>query len=197
MLRKFSLQSISNWKPVFTSPAILIDSFLPPKNGPIHLMISANQSTEYQRFFTKKIEVTKLLINLNEIEQRPPIQFSDSTQIQEYESKCEKGDLRSIREFCPLLLFGSNGVQRDENKAFKLFERGYKQGDSESTFWYAYCHLNGLGVKTDYHKAISLFKESASKGKLISYLYLYNIFIEGKVVEKNENEALYAVRRFL
>jgi TPR repeat protein len=48
--------------------------------------------------------------------------------------------------------------------AFSLFQKGAEKGQTPSILWEGVCFHDGLGVKQDKARAVSLFREALSRG---------------------------------
>lgn len=92
-------------------------------------------------------------------------------EIVELIEKAQAGDTTYMIELAELYLAGQYGVDKDEKKAYELFERAADIGDGLAAARKADCLLMGLGIDRDYEEAYETLKEETDSGK---YAYVMN-----------------------
>lgn len=94
----------------------------------------------------------------------------------------------AFRELGILYLKG-NGVQKDEEKAFELFNSAGER-TSDIPFWLGNCFYDGIGCSQDYEEAMRMF-QLGSEEQEDSYcqLYIARMYRDGKGVDKDIDAA--------
>ncbi len=75
------------------------------------------------------------------------------------------------------------GLNKDENYAKELYEEVVKSGFSLAQYFYGKLLIEG--EQKDYEQGIKYLKKSAKQKNTEAMLYLANIYIEGKIIEKS------------
>ena len=82
-------------------------------------------------------------------------------------------------------------VEKDVEKAVKLFEKAANQNSDIGMLKLAACYKNGIGVLQDNARALSLYEKSANKGNTDAMIAVSDMYAEGVGVPKDESKALY------
>lgn len=178
MFRNSILPSISNWRSSFSNQLTQKGSIILLKTNPTNTILfnQFNQRQEYQRFFTKECT------HKDPTHNSPPSSSSlfDTKTIQDYENRCEQGDLQSIKEFSPYLLNGGRGVQIDTQKAAKYYKIGSDTHDDITcTLFYAKMAENAIGfTKEEPEIASKYYKKAADLSKSIESYKCYLKFLK-------------------
>lgn len=86
---------------------------------------------------------------------------------------------------------GNTEVQSNKAESIKWFELAAAKGCDEANYALAYRYtVEDEGVALDYAKAIEYYKIAANKGNSRAIEALVEIYDEGEIVEKNEDEVL-------
>lgn len=77
-----------------------------------------------------------------------------------------------------------NGVERDYNKAFDIYEQAAMQGDMDAQYRLGDMYFNGEGVEQNYEKAFEWYKKSAALGNLFAQDLLRDTALMNSIGEK-------------
>ena len=84
-----------------------------------------------------------------------------------------------------------NVVDKNEKKAFELFEKAANQNSDIGMLKLAECYKKGVGVIQDNAKAFSLYEKSANMGNTDAMIALSDMYAGGDGIEKNMSKALF------
>lgn len=76
----------------------------------------------------------------------------------------EEGNIDAAMTLGYMYLYGTDGVSRDNEKAFHFYELAAKTGDPIALNNLGSLYFNGIGVPVNYAKAIKLFEQAAQNG---------------------------------
>lgn len=76
----------------------------------------------------------------------------------------EQGDAKAQAKLGAMYLLGSNGVEKDEQKAAEWILKAANQGVIEAQVIMAALYDRGMGVKNDVNKATSWYEKAAAQG---------------------------------
>ena len=82
-------------------------------------------------------------------------------------------------------------VDKDEKKAFELFEKAANQNSDMGMLKLAECYKKGVGVTQDNVKAFSFYEKSANMDNTDAMIALSDMYAGGDGVEKNMSKALF------
>lgn len=74
--------------------------------------------------------------------------------------------------------------------AYQYLSQSAELGDAEAMCRVGYCHEVGLGVRTDYQKAVQWYQKAIDSGYKKAYRFLGTLYINGNGVPKNEKTAV-------
>ncbi len=103
----------------------------------------------------------------------------------------EVEDPAALFELGRRLLCGTE-VEKDEQRAFELFERSARGGFGPGAYWAGRCCEEGHGTKKDLKKALKHYRKAAKKDVSLACLRLGAKYLSGNSVEKD----LKLARRF-
>ena len=98
----------------------------------------------------------------------------------------ENGNMDAAMTLGYMYLYGTDGVERDNAKAFHFYELAAKTGDPIALNNLGSLYFNGIGVETNYAKAIQLFELAAQKGNNDAAVNLAFIELTSDDDEQNE-----------
>jgi TPR repeat protein len=105
-----------------------------------------------------------------------------------------RGHLPSRAGLAHMLITGSEGVARDQDKAFELAEEGARLGCHHCKGVTARCYLVGLGCSKDAARALVLAHESAAKGSKYGQCMLGWVYRDehclAKLAERDHDAAI-------
>lgn len=82
---------------------------------------------------------------------------------------------------------GSDGIGRDETKAFHRLSRAARQGHIKATYALAWLYLDGRGTPADPAEAATLFTTAARRGDAESQYMLSLLYAQGRGVAKDSS----------
>ena len=82
-------------------------------------------------------------------------------------------------------------AQKNYELAHFHFEKGDYTTHKGALFSLGYMYENGLGVKTDFQKAFTLYQNSAKLGNVLAQSRVGDIYKKGSYIEKNMERAFY------
>jgi TPR repeat protein len=106
------------------------------------------------------------------------------------EAKAAAGDPKALFDLANLYNFGE-GVKRDYNKAFELFELSANAGWSDGMFNLAACYRFGEGVEKDIDKALAWYARAAEKDPAFGFFALGEIYARGETGVLDRDKALH------
>jgi TPR repeat protein len=89
------------------------------------------------------------------------------------------GDFTSLALKAWLLIFGREGVVKDEKRGFELAEEGARLGCHHCQGVVAYCYRSGFGCEIDEALSLSLARESSGRGSRYGQLTLGRLHHHG------------------
>ncbi len=102
----------------------------------------------------------------------------------------ESGNMDAAITLGYMYLYGTDGVERDNAKAFHFYELAAKTGDPIALNNLGSLYFNGIGVEVNYAKAVQLFELSAQKGNTDAAVNLAFIELTSDDDEQNA-QAIY------
>eukprot|EP01097_Dermamoeba_algensis_P011732 TRINITY_DN9214_c0_g1_i1.p1 TRINITY_DN9214_c0_g1~~TRINITY_DN9214_c0_g1_i1.p1 ORF type:complete len:326 (-),score=69.45 TRINITY_DN9214_c0_g1_i1:65-1042(-) len=84
---------------------------------------------------------------------------------------------------------GDLGVEKNLEKAFELYVEAAKRGNAWGLYHVGRCYMLGLGTELNYSKSGLYLQLAASKGHLPSLYEVACMFLEGKILKQNTEEA--------
>ncbi|KAH3762868.1 sel1 repeat family protein [Pelomyxa schiedti] len=114
----------------------------------------------------------------------------------ELSDSCPPGTL--LRSSCLSLLgalYVQEGLDKDPNKAFQLFQRATDAGDARGMFNLGLCYGNGTGVDKDLTQAIQLWRRSADAGNTRAMLKLAVCYRHGWGVCRDSKQSIFFLQR--
>lgn len=81
-------------------------------------------------------------------------------------------------------------VEKDEKKAFELFEKAANLNDPRGMYKLGLCYKKGLGISKDVNNALLLFEKSANKGNTDAMEVLSDMYAQGDGINLDISKAL-------
>lgn len=81
-----------------------------------------------------------------------------------YKKAADMGNAEAQNEIATYYLQGSNGLSKDENKAFELLEKAATNNNASAQHNISLCYYNGWGTAIDIEKSIFWCEKAASNG---------------------------------
>lgn len=82
-------------------------------------------------------------------------------------------------------------VDKDEYKAFELFEKAANLSNTIGLYKLGLCYKEGIGTLPDNTKALQLFERAANKGNAEAMKALSDMYAEGDGIQQDINKALF------
>ena len=109
---------------------------------------------------------------------RSPIHENDSELISRYEERVDNGDTQAMVYLAYKVRDGSNGLRKDEAKAFELFNRAADLGSAEAIAQLGTAAYERSASISDRTKAKEYFEDGARKGDVLSRTTLGALFAD-------------------
>lgn len=84
----------------------------------------------------------------------------------------------------------SEGVEKDLNEAFILYQQAADKGNSTAKAYLGLCYQYEIGVKQDLDKAISQYQRAVDEGNSMAMVFLGRCYQYGEGVNQNLHEAI-------
>lgn len=88
-----------------------------------------------------------------------------------------------------LCYYKGQGVERDYNKAVKLFKKSAQKNNKRAQSWLGWCYYSGKGIENNINKAIQLWKKASDQGLPQAMFYLGSCYFNGEGVQQDYNKA--------
>eukprot|EP01080_Neovahlkampfia_damariscottae_P003567 gene3567-6302_t len=88
-------------------------------------------------------------------------------------------------------------LKNTQNEIFSYFEELNEKKYFNAKFYLGFCYYLGIGTKTDFGKAVELFKNSSEKGELYASAMLGICYLNGEGVEIDLDSSIYHLQLFL
>lgn len=114
--------------------------------------------------------------------------------IDELHQRAETGEPDACMQLAKRLMRG-RGVERDYEKAVRLFDTAARAGDTDALYRLAKCYLKGIGCLKDPSGAVSLLETAARRGHATAAVRLGDCFATGEGAPLSTPMAAYWYRK--
>lgn len=105
------------------------------------------------------------------------------------------GNTEAQHRLCYGYSYGYEGLQQDDNKAYRWCAIAAQSGEPSSVTLYAEKFYLGVGTDINYRQAFSLYKKAAEKGHVHAQYILSKLYIGGLGTEVNREQGIYWLLR--
>jgi localization factor PodJL len=106
-------------------------------------------------------------------------QEKSSITVERLRTKAEAGNLAAQSMLGISYLFGSLGVDPDEQEAFRWLSKATERGAPRSAVWLGTMYEKGCGVARDVATAQKLYQRGAERGEFLGCIFLARLLASG------------------
>ena len=141
---------------------------------------------ESQGFFSFITKPLSLLFSAND--KVPTPDGKEETFLERSIRQANEGKIEDQMNLAYMYLYGTNGVQKDSNKAFEYYQMAAEQNNPIALNNLGSLYFNGIGTNPDVKKAVALFTKAAELGNDNAAINLAFIYLKGGTRNQTRNE---------